>query len=292
MNQTLLPNEECDLRGGFDKMSGDDDVSFRIRARVVVYMIIIVVSLSVIIGRLWYLQVISHDIYDEMSRDNRTRILPLDAPRGLIRDRNGEVLADSRTAYAVSLVPQNIRDSAEVIEKLSEILGVSEQEIEDRISDQKTRPFVPVRIKSDISTEVVVGIEERRLELPGVIVEEISVRYYPHGNVASLLLGNIGPASSADIKRLTGNEYREGDIIGKTGIEYAYEIELKGIDGKKEVEVDAYSWPIRTLGYTPPKPDETTLSPSTTSVSRFIPLKVIRVPESTFPSAMIKSLDR
>lgn len=229
-------------------MSRNDDIPSRVRMRVRVYVVIVTASFLVMIGRMWYLQVTSHDIYDQMSRENRTRILPLDSPRGLIRDRNGDILADSRTAYAVSLIPQSIRDTAGIIERLSEILDMSEQEIEDKIVQQKARPYVPVRIKSDVPMEIVVSIEERRLELPGVIVEDICIRNYPHGNTASLLIGYIGPASSADVKRLAGKEYREGDLVGKTGIEYAYEIALKGIDGKKEVEVDAHSWPIRTVG--------------------------------------------
>lgn len=228
-----------------------DDMPLRVRTRVRVYAVVVIIALFVIIGRLWYLQVFLYDTYDAMARDNRTRILPLDSPRGLIRDRNGNILADSRTAYAVSFIPQNIGDSSGIIEQLSEILGMSEQEIEEKIAAQRSRPYVPVRIKSDVSTDVIVSIEERRLDLPGVIVEDIWIRQYPHGNAASLLLGYIGPASSGDLKRLAGRDYREGDLVGKSGIEYAYETELRGIDGKKEVEVDAYSWPIRTTGYSP-----------------------------------------
>lgn len=230
---------------------GMDDTVLRARLRIKIFVVIMIVAFLVILVRLWYLQVILHDVYDQMSKENRTRILPLDAPRGLIRDRNGAILADSRTAYAVSFIPQNIDDIAGVIDRLSEILGMDKEEIEKKIAEQRSRPYAPVRIKTDVSTDVVISIRERKLELPGIIIEDIYIRNYPYRNLASLLLGYIGPATSTDVKRLAREDYREGDLVGKTGIEYAYEAELKGVDGTKEVEVDAYSWTIKTVGSSP-----------------------------------------
>ncbi len=231
-------------------MISEKELTSRIR----IFGILVLFLFLVLFLRLWYLQIARGDEYDVMSKNNRVRLLSLEAPRGLIRDRNGEILATSRFAPTVSIVPMEWKNSNHVIEVLSEIIQMSTEDIEKKIAASAWRPFEPVRIKIDISPEVVIKIEERRIDLPGVIIEQLPVRQYVLGNFATHILGYIGEINEEELKALKGKGYSIGDLFGKIGVEKTFEENLKGIKGIQQVEVNALSRPVRILGEESPIP--------------------------------------
>ena len=135
---------------------------------------IVIAVVFVLASRLWYLQIVKGSVYEALSLGNRVRVIPVTAPRGKILDRSGIPLASNRLAFCVSVVPQDVRDREGTIAWLSQVLEMTPESIEQKLSSPR-RPFEPIRIKQDVSPDAVVAIGERRTEFPGVIIEEIPV---------------------------------------------------------------------------------------------------------------------
>ncbi len=207
--------------------------------------------IMILAARLWYLQIVQGGTYEALSLGNRVRVIPVAAPRGKILDRNHVALASNRLAFCVSVVPQDMSDKEETIAWLSEVLDMTPEAIEQKLSTPR-RPFEPIRIKADVDPTVVVTIGERRTDFPGVIIEEVPVRNYVFGEVASHVIGYTREIDAEELKAHKGEGYRPGDLIGKVGIEKAFEEYLKGVDGGEQVEVNSLSQPIRVLGSMPP----------------------------------------
>src|SRR5690606_30831930 len=121
------------------------------------------------------------------------------AARGLIYDRNGKVLVTSRFAYRVSLMPP-VRDiSDNVLKTLAEILDMSYEEIHDQITVSARYPYEPIVIKTDVPTELIIEIQEKKSDLPGVIIDSVPVREYPYGDAAAHILGRLGRISEEQL---------------------------------------------------------------------------------------------
>ncbi len=203
--------------------------------------------LVVLAARLWRLQIVKGGVYEALSLGNRVRVIPVVAPRGKILDRNNIALASNRLAFCVSVVPQDMSDKKQTIAWLSEVLGMTPEAIEQKLSAPR-RPFEPIKIKADVDPTVVMTIGERRTEFPGVIIEEVPVRHYAFDDLASHVIGYTREIDAEELKAYKGEGYKPGDLIGKVGIEKAFEEYLKGCDGGEQVEVNSLSQPIRVLG--------------------------------------------
>jgi len=210
--------------------------------------------LALLLVRMWQLQIVHGEEYARLADGNRLRRLATTAPRGRIYDRNGVVVADNRLVFTVSIVPGGLTEDREgVIERLSALLGMTREEIEEALlGKQRAYPYEPIRIKRDVPPEVVVAIEEQRMDLPGVIVEQEPVRVYTAGPALTPVLGHVLTASAEDLRSFAG--YRPDDLVGKTGVERAYEEYLRGEHGYRQVEVNALSRVVRELGSVPPVP--------------------------------------
>ncbi|MCR4401830.1 MAG: penicillin-binding protein 2 [Firmicutes bacterium] len=214
---------------------------------------VVVAVLVVLVSRLWHLQIMRGDVYEALSQGNRIRLIPVPAPRGKILDRNGVPLAASRMAFSVSIVPQDVPDIEATVAQLAPILGMSAQTIKEKLAAPR-RPFEPIRLLTDASPATVTAIGERRTDLPGVVIEEIPVRSYVHGDFASHLIGFIREIDSAELKVYRDKGYRPGNLIGKVGVERTFEEHLRGTDGGDQVEVNSLSQPIKVLGSLAPVP--------------------------------------
>ena len=174
-----------------------------------------------------YLQIIQYDYYWNRAENNRLRIMPVTAPRGEIYDRKGEQLVTNRPGFTVSLVDLGSGYSDETISYLSRLLEMDEQEINEKIELQNYRRYLPVRLKADVDIEIVSKIAERRLELPGVLIEVQPIRNYNYGSSASHILGYMGEGTVQDwIKEYwaeLGYEYQPGELVGQSGLELAWE---------------------------------------------------------------------
>lgn len=215
---------------------------------------VVIIILLIIGGRLWELQIRKGDHYASLAEGNRMRRIRVMPTRGVIYDRNGSEIVRSRPAFAVALVPGGIPQNAEgVLEYLSEILDLTSEELEEAIAKGRRNLYEPVRIMRDVDLSTVVAIEENRMRLPGVFIEEEWVRDYRYPYFASHLIGYLGIISEEELKQY-GPGYGSSDLVGKTGLEALYEQELRGESGSVTVEVNALSRPMQTVSYVDPIP--------------------------------------
>jgi penicillin-binding protein 2 len=225
----------------------------KFQGRLSILSIIIGLIFLVLIGRLGYLQIAHGQYYERLADGNRIRLIPVMAPRGTIYDRNGLVLVTTRPGFTVSLLEINEPISDEVIEKVSKILSMPQEEIKRRLKQHKGS-FDPVRIRNDVGPEIVAMIEERRSDLPGVVIEIQPTRNYVYNETAAHVLGYVSEISDYEMERLKTSGYKTGDLIGKFGLEKNFDKELRGVDGGGQMEVDANGRPIQVLGKKNPLP--------------------------------------
>jgi penicillin-binding protein 2 len=208
-----------------------------------------------IFAYLWYLQVIRGTDLRQMSENNRIRIREMVADRGMLLDRKGQILAHNRPSFDVFLIPEDIRENPESLERIGEILRLSREEIGDKVKGLKRRPaFRPIKLKSDIDWDKLALIESSRIHLPGILVDVRPRRAYHYGSLASHLLGYIGEVDETELKQMRDRSYRMGAMIGKYGVEYEWETHLRGVDGGRQIEVDALGREIKPLRSVEPFP--------------------------------------
>ncbi|EPC03514.1 penicillin-binding protein 2 [Litchfieldella anticariensis FP35 = DSM 16096] len=229
---------------------------FRIRS--LLAFLIVMLLTSLLISRLVYLQVVRHEVYITRSEDNRVRVEPLPPTRGLIFDRNGQLLAENRPTYNLTLVRERVDDLEETLALLVDLLDLPEEEVEAfrQRSRQRQRPFQPALLMSDLSEEQIARLAVNRHRLPGVEVEAQLLRYYPDAEIMSHALGFVGRINAEELKELDVGNYAGTHFIGKTGVERFYEDELHGQAGLRKVETNARGRVLRELGRTDPVPGQ------------------------------------
>lgn len=200
------------------------------------------------------LQINKRSEFIKLAEGNRIRLIPIMAPRGTFYDRNGEALVASRAANSVSIVPMDLKEPERVIKKLSNILEMPVEEIEQKIKEQTFRPFDPIRLKKDVGPEIMAKIAEQKNDLQGVILETIPIRDYIFGDSGAHLFGYVGEINKKELDKLKEQGYQPGDIVGKVGLEKVYDSYLRGNNGGQQVEVNAAGQPITTLGEKKPIP--------------------------------------
>ncbi|OGP52513.1 MAG: penicillin-binding protein 2 [Deltaproteobacteria bacterium RBG_13_52_11] len=221
---------------------------FRPRHRYFISAVIVIFLIFFV--RLLYLQVIKGHELRFLSENNRIRLIKIPAVRGMIMDRKGRVLVDSRPAFNVMVTPEDVDDLKGFTQKLSRFLHLSPDEIAYKIEHRDPPPFQPVLIKRDISWEELSSLKTHRLDLPGVEIQIEPIRTYPYGNIASHVLGYVGEINKDELKE--NKKYQMGDWMGKYGVEMTWEEDLRGINGGRQVEVDAAGKEIRLLKEVPP----------------------------------------
>lgn len=221
----------------------------------ILFLMGVLMLLGILGGRLFYLQLIEGDLNQQLAENNRIRLIAKPPERGRLFDRKGNILASSRLAHVVYLWPiaQSKEKWEPIINRLAELMGVSAQTINDKLEQEGYNSPNLVRVSTAISPKLVTVLSEHSLELPGVKVEPEAVRYYPNGDMAAHLLGYTGELTAEELPKLREQGYRPGDVIGKAGVEYAFEKMLRGEWGGQQVEVDAFGKVLRILGQKPPK---------------------------------------
>lgn len=212
----------------------------RMRARVVVFAALVAVAFAVLGGRLWYLQVLSSDGYALSAQSVYTREQPIPAERGVIRDRNGDVLASSAPGLDVTVIPDAM--SRGKVEELARILEADVSAVLDRYdaAESSGNQFSPVLVKENAGKDAVTYASERTEEFAGMSVTGGHVRDYPAGNLASHVLGYTGAVSGDQPGEDQEGEAAGNAVVGKSGIELEYEKVLSGEPGSKEYNVDAW----------------------------------------------------
>lgn len=225
----------------------------RKQRQVIILSCFVAALFFLLLTRLWYLQIVKAEDFQNKSESNRLRLVPVAASRGTIFDRNGAVLVSNRPSFSVAVIPQEVRDRDALLNQLSAYLGIDRGELLDKWEKGKGRArYYPIVLASGITRDQLELLEEKRLWLPGLEIEVKPVRQYEVGSLASHLLGYIGEISDDELKSAGYAGYNSGDYIGKSGIEKSWEELLHGKDGGRQIEVDARGRILRTLSENPP----------------------------------------
>ena len=224
-----------------------------IRARLILAAVFIVLLLSLVLGRLYVLQVVEHEYFSTLSDSNRVRIKALPPTRGLIFDRHGRVMADNLPAYRLEIVIEQVPDFETTLARLREYVEVSDQDLKRfRQSVKRRRPFESIPLRLNLDDGEVARLAVNLHEFEGVEINARLTRNYPNGSHAVHALGYVGRIDERDLSKVSEVEYAGTTHIGKLGLERFYEDELHGEVGIQQVEVNARGRTLRVLSETPP----------------------------------------
>lgn len=225
--------------------------------RLTISAIGVVLLFGLLLGRFVYLQVLQGDHYTTLAEANRITILPLIPNRGLIFDRNGEILAQNYTAYTLEIIPDQVRNLESAINELATIIEVTPEDRRrfNKLMRENTR-FKSLPIRSRLTDIEVARFAENRYRFPGMDIRAHLLRHYPKGELVSHVIGYIGRINDKDLEQLEADKqlenYRGSLHIGRIGIEKSYEGVLHGLTGFEQVETDAVGRPVRTLSRVAP----------------------------------------
>lgn len=210
---------------------------------------------AVFLGRLAQLQLVEGAELRTRSERNSIRTVRLDAPRGQILDREGRVLASTRPAFDLELVPSEVRGSDLTYRALGQLLETDAAPIRERVERRRGRErFQPLLVKADLPYESLARIETHRYALPGVVTEIRPRREYVEGDLAAHLLGTLGEIRADQLEKPGFEGYRSGEIVGQTGLEAVLEPTLRGTAGGRNVIVDVAGREVERLDEVAPVP--------------------------------------
>ena len=219
-----------------------------LRARTRVLYCIVVVLFVALVTRLFILQIVQADRYTFLSENNRIRIKRIPGTRGMIFDRQGQLLVDSRPSFDLLFVPEDTDEPENTLRQLARYLGRDEKELLDVLEENKKRPaFEEVVLGRDVDWSTVVAVETHQLDLPGVTLRARPRRSYADGPIGAHVLGYLGEIGSKQLKALKARGYALGDEFGQYGLERRWEDLLRGQSGGQQVEVDALGRRVRVL---------------------------------------------
>ncbi len=231
------------------------------RERLVSASIVVALGFLVLCLRFAWLQVVRHGEFQARAEQNRIALVPVTANRGLIKDRNGVIIAKNYSAYTLEIEPAKVDSVDATIDALSTVVEIQPRErrrFHKMLDDYKHLDSVPIRTR--LSDEEVARFAAQRFRFPGVELRARLFRQYPLGETASHLLGYIGRVSTKDEERIDHfahpDNYNGTDYIGKIGVESSYEEQLHGTTGFEQVEITAGGRPVRTLTRTPSVPGD------------------------------------
>ena len=201
---------------------------------------------AVLFLRLWALQILSGSHYLGEAQNNQQRAVPIEAPRGVILDRNGRVLVTNVAGTAVLLWPADLpkgegRDTE--IRRLARVLRVPRKRILAQIKERASDPLTPITLQVAVHPDQVAYILEHKDEFPGVRISQTYLRRYKAEALATHLLGHVGQISEDQVKALRKVGYKAGDVIGQSGVEATYDRYLRGQAGAAELTVDSLGRP-------------------------------------------------
>jgi penicillin-binding protein 2 len=232
---------------------------FQFRARVLVAGVLVLVCLGLLVARFVWLQVVRHQEYLAQAESNRVAVLPIVPNRGLIKDRNGVVIAKNYSAYTLEITPSKVEDLDATIEELGKLVDIQPRD-KRRFKKlrEETRRFDSIPIRTRLSDDEVARFSAQRWRFPGVELRARLFRHYPLGETGAHMIGYIGRISQRDQERIDklpdASDYNGTQYIGKVGVEQSYEGELHGTTGYEEVETTAGGRAVRRLSNSPATP--------------------------------------
>ncbi len=245
-----------------------DDPQYRTgAARALLFFLL--AALVVLVLRLFYLQIIQGSYHESLSEQNSIRLQVVKAPRGLIYDRHGTIIARNRPSYQIAILPTELRKSEPILERILRFRDSTGHAIFDSahvawsLDRAKWRKFQPLVILEDAPFEIVSLIEEHQSDLPGIVTIVESRRAYPFGSAAGHMLGYMDEVKETEVTNLattpasdTMRPYARGDRIGRKGLEKQYEAQFRGRDGLRYVKVNAFGKQIEVIDNMPQRDPE------------------------------------
>lgn len=212
------------------------------------------VSVAMLVLSFYRLQVVGRDEYRLLSETNRLRAITIPPPRGAIYDRRGRLLAENVPGYSLSLLPGPPDSARATLARLAPWLGLDPDEREEMMARYRQRPGSALLVRDDLAPSVVAALEERKPEFRLTVIETHPRRHYPAGTAIGHLIGYVSEVSQPELELPEFAGYEQGRIIGKKGIERAYEVELGGTPGVHFVEVNARGSIVSDFGPRPSIP--------------------------------------
>jgi penicillin-binding protein 2 len=235
----------------------------RLSLRVAVLGGLAVALFGILFFRLWNLQVLSGDKYLAEAKNNRTRSFKVVAPRGEILGREGKVLVDNRSALALQVntakLPEDPKEEQAELARIGALVHMSLRQIRQKIAEEEELAAgAPVTLRQDVGFDLVAYVEENQPEFPGVAVQRVFVRHYPHGTLGAHVLGSVGEISEEELEEPGNKGLEPGEIVGKGGVETTYDNFLRGQPGLTRIQVNALGEPTPggQLVEVPPTPGE------------------------------------
>jgi len=234
-------------------MSNNNNTMMAFRLKV--YTVIVLILFAILFGRLWYLQIIQGGKFLMKSEENRIRLLRVKAPRGIISDIDGFALVRNRPSFNVFLIHEDVQNLQQTAQQLERLLPISQEEIIEKVKKSRRPKFEPTLIYRDVNLKTVAYLEEHKVELPGVLVEVEPLRYNIYESGASHVVGYLGEIDEEQLKDKDAYpDARQGDLVGKSGIEKTFNLYLSGKPGGKQIEVNAHGRELGTISQKNPVP--------------------------------------
>ncbi len=226
----------------------------RLALRVAILGGLVLLVFGVLFLRLWALQVLAGTKYVDQARSISSRTVPIQAPRGVILDRNGNVLVSNAATTAVELwpadLPKTYVDRYDELSALARVTHVPLYEIAAAIKVHQGDPVTPVVLRQSAKNSMVNYLAEHAAQFPGVETPPTYIRHYPYRTLAAQVLGYVGEISSPELKTLAKKGYQPGDVIGQAGVESSYDTYLRGVAGAARMNVDSLGRPRSQLEQT------------------------------------------
>jgi penicillin-binding protein 2 len=238
-------------------------------------------TLGTILAAYFRTQILDHGRYELQSETNRLRPITVPAPRGLITDRHGAIIAENVPGYTVALLPGRDAGMRRTLIRMSRFMPLDSQAITRVMQRFHRAPYQPAIVLADAPFEVVSRLEEHRITLPGLVIQTEPKRHYPDSTIVAHLVGTVGEVTEQDLSGPHGADLQLGSLIGKDGLERAYDDTLRGSAGERFVEVSALDYVVRDAGAAP------ALKPvAGATIRTTIDLDLQRYVASVFPPGM------
>ncbi len=227
------------------------------QSRMFVAALLVVLAMGGLMARYFTLQILDHETYKVQSDRNRIQLQPIAPKRGLIYDRQGQLLAENVASYSLSIVRERQRDIDKTLAQLRGMIDISDRDVE-RFEQRlgRRRPFEAVPLKLNLSEEELAIIAANRHLVPGVEIHAELVRHYSQGELMAHVIGYVGRINNRELDRIDPINYSATHTIGKVGIEKYYESELHGTVGDQQVEINARGRVQRLLNRRDPVPGD------------------------------------
>ncbi len=224
--------------------------------RLVRMRLMFAVALGLLGIRLVHLQLIRGAYYRNLAEQNRLRVIPEQAPRGVIVDRRDRILAANQTVFRVAIVPQDVENLPAVLTRVSQFVHKPVEALAQKYAKERSLSFVPATIVSHVPKEIALRLEEERWRLPGLLIQAETIRSYPRGSSAAHILGYLSQPTSEELAVLKQYGVRPKHLVGRMGLEALLDDALRGRGGGLMVEVNNRGQQVRVLGRRPPEPGQ------------------------------------